>query len=175
MKSWGARLVAGLKNWRTRNSDAASDLTPYAGRGEQPDLEPIEKTSIKPTLTDFDEEASRANPINGGTTRPDQEPKKPVTGKVLTNRSGKASGKAASRTGSKSPSQVLQERSTDPLSQAREATEKNAATPGVPASRRSRLREPETSDELVTDEDLAELEAENARLKLLLQEKLPRR
>jgi len=236
MKSWGARFVAGLKNWRSRKSDAAPDQTPDAGRGEQPDQEPIEKTSIKATPTDFDEKASRASQqvdpanaysdvqkaedstepktpeaggqltpgkdltaqegapvdetsdreslVSSGTSRADQALEKQVTGKIPTKRSGRAGGKAAIRTGPKSPSeegargqtpQAFQELSIHgQLSQAEGAINENAATPVVPVSppKRSRLRKPKITDEQVTEEQLAELEAENVRLKLLLHERL---
>lgn len=270
MKSWGVRLVEGLKNWRTRNSDATPGQTLDAGRGEHPDQEPIEKTSIKATPTDIDEKASwasqqvvpanaladaqkvdddreprtletasgqleqtgreankpssstsslkrspkqprartveaggqltpskelnaqegrssvdqtagRHGPNNNRNKAPEQEPKKQVTGKALTKRSGRSGDKATVRTGPRNPSeeavavseaQMLQAPFTGHLSEAKEATQKNTATPVVPAppQKRSRLRKPETADEQVTDQDLAELEAENVRLKLLLRE-----
>ncbi|KAB0565039.1 hypothetical protein [Brucella pituitosa] len=55
-----------------------------------------------------------------------------------------------------------------------QATDKDATIPGASMSpqMRSRDRKPKATDELVTDEMLAELEAENARLKRLLREKL---
>ncbi len=55
-----------------------------------------------------------------------------------------------------------------------QATDKDATIPGAPMSpqMRSRDRKPKATDELVTDAMLAELEAENARLKRLLREKL---
>lgn len=55
-----------------------------------------------------------------------------------------------------------------------QATDKDAAIPGAPMlpQMRSRDRKPKATDELVTDEMLAELEAENAHLKRLLREKL---
>ncbi|MHC5232978.1 hypothetical protein [Brucella sp. LJL56] len=267
MKSWGERLVARLKNWRSHKSDAAPDQTPGAGRGEPSVEEPIED-SIKVTPIDFDEKPSRANQqvdpanayadaqmtedggepkaletassrleeagreaikpststsgfksppkqpgaktpesggqrttgkdltaqegatadetsdreglVSSGTNRPDQELKKQVTSKALTKRAG---GKATVRTGPKNPSeevvtvpeaQVFQEPSAGQLSQGEKSTNENAATPVVPASpqKRPRLRKPETADEQVTDDELAELEAENIRLKLLLRKKL---
>lgn len=52
--------------------------------------------------------------------------------------------------------------------------EKKSATPKAELSpiKRSRSQKPKVMDEQVTDEELAKLEAENARLKLLLREKL---
>ncbi|MEJ5020836.1 hypothetical protein WH297_13985 [Ochrobactrum vermis] len=46
-----------------------------------------------------------------------------------------------------------------------------AAAPTSP-QKRSRVRKPKITDGQVTDEELAELEAENARLKLLLRERM---
>ncbi|MBM7329376.1 hypothetical protein JS562_40925 [Agrobacterium sp. S2] len=262
MKSWGTRLVEGLKNWRMRNSEAVPDT----GRGEQKqtDHEPVAKTSIKPTpkesrasqqvdpantsadphrANDYREartpgtasdqleqtkreakelssstsglkappKQSGAKPakvggqpkpgkeptaqeeatadqisdremlVSSATTRPGQYPKKHVTGKVLRKRSGRTGGKAGSGPSSEevvavTGAKMLPEQSNGQLSPIREATERNASTPVVPAfpQKRSRLRKPESADVQVTDEQLAELEAENVRLKLLLREKLTR-
>ncbi|MCH4538672.1 hypothetical protein [Ochrobactrum sp. A-1] len=60
MKSWGVRLVAGLKNWRTRKEDAVPDAIPDSGHAEQPDQVPTE--SIEVRSTGFNEKASRGNP-----------------------------------------------------------------------------------------------------------------
>lgn len=262
MKSWGTRLVAGLKNWRMRNSEAVPDT----GRGEQTDHEPVTKTPIKPTPKDSrasqqvdpadcsadphrtddyreartpetasdqlektgreanelssstsglkalppkqpegkseeaggqpklgeeptpqerataDQTSDREMLVSGATTRPEQYPKKHVTGKVLRKRSGKTGGKVGSGPSSEvlvavAGAKMLPEQSNGQLSPASEATERNASTPVVPAfpQKRSRLRKPKTADAQVTDEQLAELEAENVRLKLLLREKMTRR
>ncbi|WP_266031486.1 hypothetical protein [Brucella intermedia] len=60
MKSWGVRLVAGLKNWRTRKDDAVPDPIPVSGHAEQPDQDPTESMDVG--STGFKEKASRANP-----------------------------------------------------------------------------------------------------------------
>jgi hypothetical protein len=46
MKSWGERLVTGLKNWRSRKGEAAPEQTPDAGLREQLNPESIEQSSI---------------------------------------------------------------------------------------------------------------------------------
>lgn len=229
MKSWGTRLVAGLKNWRMRDSEAVPDT----GRGEQTDHEPVATTPIKPTPKDSrasqqvdpantsadthrandyriartpgtasdqleqtgreakeptaqeeataDQISDREMLVSGDTTRPGQYPKKHVTGKVLMKRSGRTGGKAGSGPSSEevvavTGAKMLPEQSNGQLSPTRGATERNASTPVVPAfpQKRSRLRKPKSADVQVTDEQLAELEAENVRLKLLLREKLTR-
>ncbi|KXO72961.1 hypothetical protein [Brucella anthropi] len=258
MKSWGERLVTGLKNWRSRKGEAAPEQTPDAGLREQLNPESIEQSLIG--AVDFDQTSSAVNQkvdpadiyavmqitdedgepnmlqrasdqpeqigresikpstptsrlkspakqsatrtlkhggqlttskdlsaqqeasvdeafdeerlISDDTSGPNQELPKQFTGKVSPKDSGGTGGKSAIPTGSKSPSGRLVAVLKAP--QAEEATNENATILVVPVSpqKYSRKRKPKTTDERVTDAQLAALEAENARLKRLLREKL---
>lgn len=263
MKSWGVRLVAGLKNWRTRKIDAVPDPIPDFEHAEQPDQEPSESFEVTPK--EFEEKASRANPqyadaqktddsgepktletasgreeqtdqdtnepststytfqqlpkqsrarisitvgqptkarkpaeqerarvdetSNGeglarsGIGRADQELKKRVTSKVLTESFGKSGNKALVPTGRRSPPQLVAVPETTAFRepsihgqfpQTGKAMDENAAISVLPESahKRTRRKKQQTTDEQVTAEELAELEAENTRLKLLLHERL---
>jgi len=72
--------------------------------------------------------------------------------------------------------QVLEEaiRQVEPVKQSKEgAVENDTAVPSDnPRNKRSRARKPKSEDGPVTDKELADLQAENDRLKLLLDEKL---
>lgn len=157
MKSLGERLVARLKNWRSKKKSTLPDEMPDAGPAtsespEQP--EPILPTrlSIKVTTKDSDEESDKA--IRQVELAPLQEvlsfaeePKVPQEAPVV----------------------VEPERKE-------EGIDEILASPPVPKSPQKRPRakrpSPKTEDGPVTDEELEELEAENARLKLLLNERL---
>ncbi|EEQ94573.1 hypothetical protein CN884_04985 [Ochrobactrum sp. 30A/1000/2015] len=157
MKSLGKRLIAGLKSWRSRKKPALPDEMPDAGPAasespEQP--EPILPTrlSIKVTTKDPDEESDKA--IRQVELAPLQEvlsfaeePKVPQEAPVV----------------------VEPERKE-------EGIDETVTLPPIRKSPQKRLRakrpSSKTEDGPVTDEELEELEAENARLKLLLNERL---
>lgn len=131
-----------------------------------------------------DETADRRTPTNNHIQPTDQDQPKQTIGKALSKRDGGLNENAAIPAARKSPSEgwasLPETRAVRELSsnrqtpQAKNVANKNVAVPVVPASsrKRSRLGMPEITDEQVTDELLAELEAENVRLKLLLQETL---
>ena len=157
MKSLGERLVARLKNWRSRKKSTLPDELPDAGpaageSSEQP--EPILPTrlSIKVTTKDPDERSGKAaqkvEPVAFSEVLSfAEEPKVPQEVTVV----------------------VEPERKE-------EGIDEILASPPVLKSpqkqRRVRKPGPKTEDGPVTDEELEELEAENARLKLLLNERL---
>ncbi|KAB2784143.1 hypothetical protein F9K97_18890 [Brucella anthropi] len=158
MKSLGERLVARLKSWRSRKRSALPnekpDAEPTAGESsEQP--EPILPTrlSIRVTTTDPDE-------INGKAAAPKVE--SVAFSEVL-------SFAEEPKVPQKAPVVVEPERKE-------EGIDEILASPPVLKSpqkqRRVRKPGPKTEDGPVTDEELEELEAENARLKLLLNERL---
>ncbi|MCK4207572.1 hypothetical protein J3U99_22745 [Brucella pituitosa] len=157
MKSLGKRLVAGLKSWRSKKKSTLPDKTPDAGpvageSSEQPLPILPTRLSIKVTTKDPDEE-------NAKTTRPvDLAPFPEVL----------------------SPTEEPQVPQEAPVGMEPERKEEGivetVALPPVPKSppKRYRAKRPssKTEDGPVTDEELEELEAENARLKLLLNERL---
>ncbi|WP_273786523.1 hypothetical protein [Brucella intermedia] len=61
MKSWGERLIARMKNWGSRKTDAAPDQPSDVERAEKPGQPPTEKSSIKVTTNDSGYEASDPN------------------------------------------------------------------------------------------------------------------
>lgn len=61
MKSWGERLVAGLKSWRSRRNDVVPDKAAEGSRAMQPDQKPIEAI-VNDQPTEVDENASQASP-----------------------------------------------------------------------------------------------------------------
>ena len=157
MKSLGRRLVAGLKSWRSRKKSPLPDELPDAGpaASESPEqLDPILPTrlSIKVTTKDPDEENDKA-------TR--QAERAPLPEVLSSTEEQKAP--------EEPPLDVEPEQKEERANEA-------ITLPPVPKSpqkqRRVRKPGPKTEDGPVTDEELAELEAENARLKLLLNEQL---
>jgi len=161
MKSLGERLVARLKSWRSRKRSALPNEKPDAEpaadeSSEQP--EPILPTrlSIKVTTKDPDER-------NGKAAAPKVEPV--ASSEVLSF--------------AEEP-EVLQEGPVvvEP-ERKEEGIDEILASPPVPKSLQKRPRakrpNPKPEDGPVTDEELEELEAENARLKLLLNERLKAR
>jgi hypothetical protein len=157
MKSLGERLVAGLKSWRSRKKSTLPDELPDAGpeASESPEYpDPILPTriSIKVTTKDPDEVSDKA--IRQAEQAPLQE--------VLS---------------SAEEPQAPEEPPLDVEPEQKEERADEAITlRPVPKSpqkqRRVRKLGPKTEDGPVTDEELEELEAENARLKLLLNERL---
>ncbi|WP_273795029.1 hypothetical protein [Brucella intermedia] len=153
--------------------------TPQSPEILTPDKEPTAKEGGS-----LDETADGRIPTNNHIQATDQDRPKQVTGKALSKRSGGLNENAAVSAGLKNPSErwaalpetpAVQEPSSNrhtPL--AKSVANKNVAVPVIPASprKRSGLGMPEITDEQVTDELLAELEAENVRLKLLLRETL---
>lgn len=154
MKSWGERVLAGLKNWRSRRNGSATDEMPDGESvaeqsPEASDHEPEAKLSIKVTAKEFDR--------TGAKEIPQIEPANPSAATLANG------GEAQTLEASSSQ--------TEPMTE--EEVDENAAIPRFPTpEKRSRLRKPKTTDGQVTDEELAELEAENARLKLLLSERM---
>ncbi len=157
MKSLGERLVARLKSWRSRKRPALPNEKPDAEltvgeSSEQP--EPILPTrlSIKVTTTDPDE-------INGKAAAPKVEPV--ASSEVL-----------SLAEEPKIPQEALVVVEPE---RKEEGIDEVLASPPVLKSlqkqRRVRKPGPKTEDGPVTDEELEELEAENARLKLLLNER----
>lgn len=122
--------------------------------------------------------------ISNAANLPGQKRPKEVGKKVRTKKTVGTGGKAAGRTRFKSASReaalveetpVLDELSCQGQLLEYEQTTRAAATVSPVAAsprNRSRLRKTKTTVERVTDEELAELEAENAKLKLLLREGL---
>ena len=158
MKSLGKRLVARLKNWRSRKKSTLPDELPDAGpaageSSEQPESILATRLSIKVTTTDPDE-------INGKAAAPKVEPV--ASSEVL-------SSAEEPKVPQEAPVVVEPERKE-------EGIDEILASPPVLKSpqkqRRVRKPGPLTEDGPVTDEELEELEAENARLKLLLNERL---
>ena len=158
MKSLGKRLIAGLKSWRSRKKPALPDEMPDAGPAasespEQP--EPILPTrlSIKVTTKDPDER-------NGKAAAPKVEPV--ASSEVL-------SSAEEPKVPQEAPVVVEPERKE-------EGIDETVTLPPIRKSPQKRLRakrpSSKTEDGPVTDEELEELEAENARLKLLLNERL---
>jgi len=157
MKSLGQRLVAGLKSWRSRKNSALPEVMPDAGpevseSPEQP--EPILPTrlSIKVTTKDFDEENDKATP------QVELAPHQEVLSTI-----------EEPQAPDDPPVDVKPERKV-------KRAEEAITLPSVPKSpqkqRRVRKLVSKTEEGLVTDEELEKLEAENARLKLLLNEQL---
>ena len=157
MKSLGQRLVAGLKSWRSRKKPALPEEMPDAGpevseTPEQPDPILPTRLSIKVTTKATDEENDKATrqvelaPHQEvlSTTEEPQAPEDP-------------------------PVDVKPKRKV-------ERAEEAITLPSVPKSpqkqRRVRKLVSKTEEGPVTDEELEKLEAENARLKLLLNEQL---
>ncbi|MEN4966840.1 hypothetical protein ABE562_20360 [Brucella intermedia] len=157
MKTLGERLVARLKNWRSRKKstlpDELTDAGPAAGESsEQP--EPILPTrlSIKVTTNEPDERNGKAA----------QKVERVAFSEVL-------SFAEEPKVPQEVPVVVEPERKEEGIDEV-------LASPPVLKSpqkqRRVRKPGPKTEDGPVTDEELEELEAENARLKLLLNERL---
>lgn len=157
MKSLGERLVARLKSWRSRKKSTLPDELPDAGpaagdSSEQPEPMLPKRLSIKVTTKDPDEKngkaAQKVEPVAFYEVLSSaEEPKVPQEAPVV----------------------VEPERKE-------EGIDEILASPPVlksPQKRpRGKLPSPKTEDGPVTDEDLEELEADNARLKLLLNERL---
>lgn len=156
MKSLGERLVARLKSWRSKKPALPEEM-PDAGpkASESPEqLDPILPTrlSIKVTTKDPDEVSDKV------TRQAERVPLQEVL----------------------SSTEELQAPEEPPVDVKPELKVERAAEaitlPPVPKSpqkqRRVRKPGPKTEDMPVTDEELEELEAENARLKLLLNKRL---
>ena len=157
MKSLGQRLVAGLKSWRTRKKSTLPDELPDAGpeaseNPEHPDPILPTRLSIKVTTKDPDEVSDKA-------TR--QAELAPLQEVLLSAEEPQAP--------EDRPVNVKPE-------QKEEQADETITLPPVPKSPQKRPRakrpSPKTEDGSVTDEELEELEAENARLKFLLNERL---
>ncbi|MEL4073177.1 hypothetical protein WKW50_23890 [Ochrobactrum sp. GPK 3] len=151
MKSWGERLIAGFKSWRSNKRDSLVD--------ETCDVEGKSGDSLK-----HSDAASHAKlSIRFATKRSDEtdvkpnewiEPETPSQASVLV----------------KEPLTLVDPAMQfEPTISATMAGERSAAHASL--QKRFRDRKPKIS-RLVTDSELAELEAENARLKLLLKELL---
>ena len=155
MKSLGERLVAGLKSWRSRKKSALPDEMPDAGpaASESPEqLDHILPTRLSTKVTTKD---------------PDEGNDK-TTGRVeLADSPEMLSPVEEPQAPQKAPVVVEPER--------KERTDDPVILSPVPKSPQKRLRtkipSPKTGDGPVTDEELEELEAENARLRLLLNER----
>ncbi|KAB2785428.1 hypothetical protein ACRS7F_24570 [Brucella anthropi] len=157
MKSLGERLVARLKNWRSRKKSALPDELPDAGpaASESPEqLDPILPTrlSIKVTTKDPDERNGKAA----------QKVEPVAFSEVL-------SSAEESKVPQEAPVVVEPERK-------KERIDETVTLPPIRKSPQKWLRAKrpgsKTEDGPVTDVELEELEAENARLKLLLNERL---
>ncbi|MBA8822450.1 hypothetical protein BRY73_23435 [Ochrobactrum sp. P6BS-III] len=239
MKSWGERLVAGLKNWRSHKGDSAVSEVPdiegeSADRLQQPDAASHAKLSIKVTTKRHDETAFRPDPDGeleyspvAAVDKPqaDEAPsslgqpgrnlahvdltasssgKKPAQKRARARKSPSEDQSTAKKvlaiqtaeegaeTDAATPSQINSEASSqasappkkpltpfDPTLQSETTTSettvdenRSAQRVSVSMQKRSRDRKPNVSNGQVTDSELAELEAENARLKLLLKERL---
>ena len=157
MKSLGQRLVAGLKSWRSRKKSTLPDELPDAGPEASESLEypdPILPTrlSIKVTTKDPDEVSDKA------TRQVELTPLQELLSSV-----------EVPQAPEEPPVDVQPERKEERIDEA-------ITLPPVPKSPQKRPRakrpSPKTEDGSVTDEELEELEAENARLKHLLNEQL---
>lgn len=166
---------------------AGPKLPPKQPRARTPQSEVILTPDKEPSAKEgssVDETADRRTPTKNHIQVTDQDQPKQITGKALAKRSGELNENAAILVGPIKPSKGLaafpetravQEPSSNRQTpQAKNVANKNVAVPVIPASSRKRPRSgmPEITDEQVTDELLAELEAENIRLKLLLRETL---
>lgn len=74
MKSWGERLIAGLKNWRSRKNDAVEAETPNARRTadtstEQSDYETKIKLSIRAVSNEAIGESTQAAELESSDNR----------------------------------------------------------------------------------------------------------
>lgn len=157
MKSLGERLVAGLKSWRSRKKSALSDELPDAGPAASESAEQLDpilptRLSIKVTTKDPDEVRDKA------TRQAELTPLQEVL---------------SSTEEQKAPEELPLDVEPE---QKEERADEAITLPPVPKSpqKQRRVRKPvqKTEDGPVTDEELEELEAENARLKLLLNEQL---
>ncbi len=156
MRSLGERLVARLKSWRSKKSalpDEKPDAGPEASKSpEQPDPILPKRLSIKVTTKDPDEVSDKA------TRQAERAPLQEVL-----------SSAEEPQAPEDPPVNVKPEQKED-------QADETITLPPVPKSPQKRPRakrpSPKTEDGSVTDEDLEELEAENARLKLLLNERL---
>lgn len=157
MKSLGQRLVAGLKSWRSRKKSALPEEMPDAGpeaseSPEQPDPVLPTRLSIKVTTKDFDEENDKA------TRQVELAPHQEALSSTL------------EPPAPEEPSVVVKPERKE------ERADEAITLPPVPKSPQKRPRAKRPSPKIenwpVTDEELEELEAENARLKLLLNERL---
>ncbi|WP_435656557.1 hypothetical protein [Brucella pituitosa] len=156
MKSLGERLVAGLKNWRSRKKSALPDEVVDADPATSQSPEQLDhilptRLSIKVTTKDPDEGNDK------------------TTGRVeLADSPEMLSPVEEPQAPQEVPVVVEPER--------KERTDEILASPPVLKSPqkqpRARKPGPKAEDGPVTDEELQELEAENARLKLLLNERL---
>lgn len=166
---------------------AGPKLPPKQPRARTPQSEVILTPDKEPSAKEgssVDETADRRTPTKNHIQVTDQDQPKHITGKALAKRSGELNENAAILVGPTKPSKGLaafpetravQEPSCNrETPQAKNVANKNVAVPVIPASsrKRPRLGMPKITDEQVTDELLAELEAENIRLKLLLRETL---
>ncbi|MBJ6133690.1 hypothetical protein JAU75_12660 [Ochrobactrum sp. Q0168] len=238
MKSWGERLVAGLKNWRSHKGDSAVSEAPDVEGGSedhlrQPDAASHAKLSIKVTTKRHDETALRPVPDGelkyspvAATEKPqaDEAPsslgqparnlahvdltssssgKKPAqkrararkspsedqstAKKVLAIQAAEGGAETDAATPSQTNSEALSQAAAPPKKQltpdptlqiettmSETTVDESQAAQRVPVSvhKRSRDRKPNVNNGPVTDSELADLEAENARLKLLLKERL---
>jgi hypothetical protein len=156
MKSLGERLVAGLKSWRSRKKSALPDEMPDAGPAaseSSEQLDPVLPTrlSIKVTTKDPDEGNDK------------------TTGRVELADSPEMLWPVEELQASQEAPVVVEperkERTDDPviLSPVLKSPQKQP---------RAKMPNSKTEDGPVTDEELEELEAENARLRLLLNERL---
>lgn len=150
MRSLGERLVARLKSWRSRKS-ALPDEKPDAGpeTSKSPEqLDPILPTrlSIKVTTNDPDEVSDKA------TRQAERGPLQEVLPSA-----------------EEPPVHVKSETKEE---RPEEAITLPPVTESPQKQRRVRKPGPKKEDSRVTDEELEELEAENARLKVLLNERL---
>ncbi|TCQ73058.1 hypothetical protein EDF68_11922 [Ochrobactrum sp. BH3] len=157
MKSLGERLVAGLKSWRSRKKSTLPDELPDAGpeaseSPEHPDPILPTRLSTKVTTKDPDEVSDKA------TRQAERAPLQEVL-----------SSAEEPQAPEDPPVNVK------PVQKEEQADETITLLP-VPRSpqKRPRAKMPnsKTEDGPVTNEELQELEAENARLKLLLNERL---
>ncbi len=157
MKSLAERLVAGLKSWRSRKKSALSDELPDAGPAASESAEQFDpilptRLSIKVTTKATDEENDKA------TRQVELTPLQEVVSSTVEPPAPE-----------EPPVNVKPE-------QKEEGADETITLPPVPKSPQKRPRakklSPKTEDGPVTDEELEELEAENTRLKLLLNERL---
>ncbi|MBA8862487.1 hypothetical protein FHW19_004233 [Ochrobactrum anthropi] len=157
MKSLGQRLVAGLKSWRSRKKSTLPDELPdarSAASASPEQLDPIMPTheSIKVTTKDPDEVSDKA------TRQVEQAPLRAVLSPT------------EDPPAAEEPSVVVKPERKE------ERADEATTLPPVPKSPQKRPRAkrpgPKIENGPVTDEELEALEAENVRLKLLLNERL---
>ena len=156
MKSLGERLVAGLKNWRSRKKSALPD--------EVVDADPA--TSQSPEQLDHILPTRLSTKVTA--KYPDEENDKTMGRVELADFPEMFSPVEEPQPSQEAPNEVEPER--------KERTDEILVSPPVLKSpqKQPRARKPgaKAEDGPVTDEELEELEAENARLRLLLNERL---